>query len=90
MYMFRPYQPSTAGTEAGPQCRNIPNLASRNHSGQVYASSESQVGSNAGRSDRQLLDRSNPAVHTRIVAVLRIIAISFSGGRFTGPRFPYP
>src|ERR1019366_4987583 len=43
MYMFRAYQSPYSGADCGPQCAQIPNLASRNHSGTRYVWSDSRV-----------------------------------------------
>ena len=44
--MFRGYHSfPNAGTAYAPQCRKMPNFASRNQSGTVYADSDSQVSS---------------------------------------------
>src|SRR5690242_2244454 len=46
-YILRAYQSPCSGTHCADQCAQIPNLASRNHSGHVYpAVSDSQVGWN--------------------------------------------
>ena len=44
MYMLRAYQSPASGTHCGLQCAQMPNLASRYHSGASYCSRESQVG----------------------------------------------
>ena len=41
MYMLRAYQSPAPMADVGPQCAQMPNLASRNHCGLVYAFSES-------------------------------------------------
>ena len=46
MYMFRAYQSPISGADCGPQCAQMPNLASRNHSGHWYCLSDSLVGWN--------------------------------------------
>src|SRR5260370_398470 len=47
MYIFRPYQSPCSGTHCADQCAQMPNFASRNHSGVLYcAFSECQLGSN--------------------------------------------
>src|SRR6185312_16609567 len=43
--MKRAYQSPCLGTACGPQCAQMPNLASRNHSGVWYVISDSTVGS---------------------------------------------
>src|SRR5690349_6723029 len=43
--MLRPYQSPASGTHCGPQCAQIPNLASRNQSGTRWtAASDCQLG----------------------------------------------
>ena len=42
----RAYQSPSIGTDCGPQCAQMPNFASRNHSGHRYCLSDSIVGSN--------------------------------------------
>ena len=42
--MFRAYQSPRSGWHWGPQCAQMPNFASRNHSGTRYCISESQFG----------------------------------------------
>jgi len=44
MYMFRAYQSPASGTHCGVQWHQMPNLASRYHSGASYCISESHVG----------------------------------------------
>src|SRR5271165_3830040 len=44
--MLRAYQSPSSGTDCGPQCAQMPNLASRNQSGHLYCLSDSQVGLN--------------------------------------------
>src|SRR3569833_1360976 len=46
MYMLRAYQSPRSGTHCGLQCAQMPNLASRNHAGHSYASSDAQYGRN--------------------------------------------
>ena len=45
MYMLRAYQSPNMGTLCGPQWLQMPNLASRNHSGALYWRRDSKVGS---------------------------------------------
>ena len=44
--MPRAYQSPSSGSHCGPQCAQMPNLASRNHCGHWYCLSESHVGWN--------------------------------------------
>src|SRR5512140_3740046 len=44
--MPRAYPSPSIGTACGPQCAQMPNLASRNHSGQEYCLRDSSVGWN--------------------------------------------
>src|ERR1700733_5292711 len=44
MYIWRPYQSPASGTHCGLQWAQMPNLASRYHSGASYWRSESHVG----------------------------------------------
>src|ERR1035438_5392860 len=44
--MLRAYQSPSIATDCGPQCAQMPNLASRNHSGHSYCLSDCMVGSN--------------------------------------------
>lgn len=47
MYILRAYQSPCSGTHCADQCAQMPNFASRNHSGTLYcAFSECHVGSN--------------------------------------------
>src|SRR5947207_10787055 len=46
MYMFLAYQSPCSGTHCGLQCAQMPNFASRNHSGQRYDFRDSQNGKN--------------------------------------------
>src|SRR3954471_7953260 len=46
MYIFRAYQSPCSGTHCGDQWAQIPNLASRNHSGHRYWASDCHDGSN--------------------------------------------
>src|SRR5262245_5507156 len=48
MYILRAYQSPSIGAPWGPQCDQMPNLASRNQFGQRYFWSDSHVGSKAG------------------------------------------
>src|SRR5580698_2702975 len=45
MYMLRAYQSPASAADCGPQCAQMPNLASRNHSGTWYARNDSRVAS---------------------------------------------
>src|SRR6266700_3546861 len=44
MYICRAYQSPASAADCGPQCAQMPNLASRNQSGMRYAASDSRVG----------------------------------------------
>jgi hypothetical protein len=44
--MWRAYQSPAIGTDCGPQCAQMPSLASRNHSGHLYCLSDSNVAAN--------------------------------------------
>src|ERR1039457_4170825 len=46
IYMLRAYQSPYSGWHCGPQCAEMPNLASRYHSGVWYCWSDSHVGPN--------------------------------------------
>ena len=46
IYMLRAYQSPSSGWHCGPQWAQMPNFASRNHSGIWYCLSDSQVGAN--------------------------------------------
>ena len=46
MYIFRAYQSPWPGTHCALQWFQMPNFASRNHSGVVHFTSDSHVGSN--------------------------------------------
>src|SRR5208282_3083810 len=50
MYMFRAYQSPSSMADCGPQCAQMPNLASRNHSGTSYLLSDVRVPSKGPRS----------------------------------------
>src|ERR1700687_4102870 len=43
MYMLRAYQSPASTDDCGPQCAQMPNLASRNHSGTLYLTRDSRV-----------------------------------------------
>src|SRR5437764_11327300 len=43
MYMLRAYQSPSSAADCGPQCAQMPNFASRNHSGTLYELSDSRV-----------------------------------------------
>src|SRR5438874_392272 len=46
MYIWRAYQSPASTADCGPQCAQMPNLASRNHSGIWYLRSDARVPSN--------------------------------------------
>src|SRR5215217_4399379 len=46
MYIWRAYQSPASTADCGPQCAQMPNLASRNHSGIWYFRSDARVPSN--------------------------------------------
>src|SRR5579872_2417930 len=90
MYMLRAYQSPYSGADCGPQCAQMPNFASRNHSGTRYDFSESRVASNgpeAIEGDWAFARRApgTPAAAS-LMACLRVICISFfrdTYGRFS-------
>src|SRR5512135_1563996 len=84
MYMLRPYQPSTAGTDVGPQWRKMPSLASRNQSGHLYCFRDSQVGSNV--CGVRGAAKSAAAVRTRAPVTMAAIMETAIAGRAAAER----
>src|SRR5438046_10611141 len=94
MYMLRAYQSPASGADCGPQCAQMPNLASRNHSGTWYFSSEPRVPSKgplvistpAGAAAARLTRIAGAAdMRARAFLLARLIgATRVSGGRHPG------
>src|ERR1017187_8954558 len=75
MYMLRAYQSPSSAADCGPQCAQMPNLASRNHSGTWYCRSDSRVASKGVaalvRTGAARLPASKPRASLRVSVMCR-------------------
>src|ERR1019366_149686 len=75
MYMLRAYQSPASAADCGPQCAQMPNFASRNHSGIWYCFSDSRVASNGVaalvRAGAARLPASKPRASLRVSVMCR-------------------